>query len=53
MLKHQIKCPTCRKRAFDISELPNVPLVIELKCPHCKNIVRVSCTKNDVPSNGS
>lgn len=54
MLKYQMKCPTCKKRAFDISALPNVPLVVELKCPNCKNIVRVSCTKNnsDVPSNG-
>ncbi len=55
MLKYQMKCTVCRKRVFDISALKDVPIVIELKCPHCKNIVRVVCTKNnsDVPSNGS
>ena len=53
MLKYQMKCPTCKKRAFDISKLLDIPLVIELKCPNCKNIVRVSCTKNSVPSNGA
>lgn len=53
MLKYKMKCPACHKRAFDISALSDIPLVIELKCPHCKNIVRVPCTKNnsDVPSN--
>ncbi|MDE5582632.1 MAG: hypothetical protein K2J08_02860 [Ruminococcus sp.] len=55
MLKYQMKCPACRKRVFDISAMPEIPLVIELKCSHCKKIVSISFTKNmsDVPSNGS
>ncbi len=38
-----MQCPVCRKRAFDASRVGNAerPLEISLKCPHCRNIVRV------------
>ncbi|MDO5649996.1 MAG: hypothetical protein Q4G11_05265 [Gallicola sp.] len=46
----KIKCTCCGKRAFDISELPKQSLEVDLKCPHCKNIVRIPCTiKNVLP----
>ena len=41
MLKYKMKCPKCGKRAFDISGLPTVPLIVELKCPNCHNIVKI------------
>ncbi|MDE5583311.1 MAG: hypothetical protein K2J08_06380 [Ruminococcus sp.] len=55
VLKYQMKCPKCHKRAFDISAVPEIPILIELKCPNCKKIVSISFTKNmsDVPSNGA
>ena len=38
-----MKCSRCGKRAFDISELPKEKVHVELKCPQCNKIVRVSC----------
>lgn len=46
MLKYKMKCLKCGKRAFDISGLPTVPLIVELKCPNCHNIVKIPCDKN-------
>jgi len=42
-LKEKINCPICRKRAFDISAAVKGEVWIELKCPHCRNIVQVCC----------
>lgn len=39
-----MRCPVCTKRAFDISDLPKQPIHVEIKCPHCHNIVRIPCT---------
>ena len=36
-----MKCPRCGKRAFDISVLPKIPVIIELKCPNCHRVVEV------------
>ena len=44
MLKYKMKCPKCEKRAFDISAISNVPVIVELKCPNCRNIVKIPCT---------
>ena len=41
----KMKCPNCGKRAFDITCLPKDRVSIELKCPHCKKVVSVPCTK--------
>lgn len=40
-MKEKINCPICRKRAFDIRTAVNGEVWIELKCPHCRNIVQV------------
>lgn len=42
-MKQKMKCPLCNKRAFDISSLTKEELKIELKCPHCHNLVVVPC----------
>lgn len=47
MLK-KMKCSFCGKRAFDISELPKEKIVVELKCPHCKRLVKVKCDASSV-----
>lgn len=40
-MKEKINCPICRKRAFDIRTAVIGEVWIELKCPHCRNIVQV------------
>lgn len=37
-----IKCPTCKKRVFDIHQSSQGSMMVQLKCPHCKNIVNIS-----------
>jgi hypothetical protein len=46
MNKKKMKCPLCGRRAFDISKIPKEKLEVELKCPHCKNVVIVPCTED-------
>lgn len=36
-----MSCPRCNKRAFDVTGSAGKPVAIQLKCPHCKNIVTV------------
>lgn len=36
-----MSCPRCQKRAFDVIGNAGQPMSIQLKCPHCKNIVTV------------
>lgn len=40
-MKEKMNCPICRKRAFDICSSANGDIWIELKCPHCRNIIQV------------
>lgn len=40
-MKEKVNCPVCRKRAFDIRATVKGAVWIELKCPHCRNIVQV------------
>jgi len=40
-MKEKINCPICRKRAFDICSSAKGEIWIELKCPHCRNIVQI------------
>lgn len=42
-MKEKIHCPLCRKRAFDFYSSSNGEIWVELKCPHCRNIVQVRC----------
>lgn len=35
----QIKCPTCRKRVFDVTK--KTIGAIEMKCPHCGKIIAI------------
>lgn len=42
-MSKKMKCPCCGKRAFDISELPNEAIIVELKCPQCHKVVKVRC----------
>ena len=37
-----IKCPACKKRVFDIHQSSKGSMMVQLKCPHCKNIVNIS-----------
>lgn len=43
-----LKCPCCGKRACDISDIPKEKIYIEMKCPQCRNIVRIWCDKASV-----
>ena len=44
LMREKMKCPCCNKRALDILiALGNV--VIEMKCPHCRNIVEIKYNK--------
>ena len=36
-----MSCPRCQKRAIDVTGNAGQPVSIQLKCPHCKNIVTV------------
>ena len=36
-----MSCPRCQKRAFDVIGNAGQSMSIQLKCPHCKNIVTV------------
>ena len=36
-----IKCPKCGRRAFDVSKWPRGDFEIQMKCPHCHNVVSV------------
>lgn len=47
----QLKCPVCSKRACDVSDLPKEKMYIELKCPHCKKVVKIQCTKSAIKPN--
>ena len=38
---YMMPCPMCEKRVFDVSDPPDTPTRIRLKCPHCKKIVRI------------
>jgi transcription elongation factor Elf1 len=49
-LRYKMRCPMCGKRAFDISEMPADTVIIELKCPNCRNIVEIQCGKNTAPT---
>lgn len=40
-MKEKVNCPICKKRALDICSSPKGEIWIELKCPHCRNIVKV------------
>jgi len=45
-----MRCPCCHKRAFDVVGMAVEPIAIQLKCPHCKNIVTVEITVMDCAS---
>ena len=35
-------CSICGKRIFDISSIPTAPVLVRMKCPHCRRIINVS-----------
>ena len=35
-----VYCPECRKRVFD--KLTPTQGIIEIKCPHCRNVVSIN-----------
>ena len=39
--KYMASCPICERRVFDVSNLPGDAVRVRLKCPHCRNIVRI------------
>ncbi|MDR0286540.1 MAG: hypothetical protein LBI03_02360 [Clostridiales bacterium] len=40
-----IECPLCGGRACDLSDIPQEPFWIGLKCPQCNRIVDLQCCK--------
>ena len=38
---YSASCPVCDKRALDISDLPDTPVRVRLKCPHCHKLIRI------------
>ncbi len=40
-----VKCPNCQKRVFDLKKAADGCMELQLKCPHCKNIVNISVDK--------
>ena len=34
-------CPMCERRIFDVSDIPDDPVRVRLKCPHCRKIVKI------------
>ena len=36
-----VPCPVCGKRVFDVTGLPDEPVRVSIKCPHCRNIVDI------------
>lgn len=43
-----LKCPRCGRRAYDISEIPKEKIYIEMKCPQCHKIVRITCDEKSL-----
>jgi len=39
--EYMAPCPVCEKRVFDVSDPPDSPTRIRLKCPHCRKVVRI------------
>jgi hypothetical protein len=34
-------CPLCKRRVLDISTMPDDSVYVRLKCPHCRQIVKI------------
>jgi len=41
VFEYMAPCPLCEKRVLDVDEPPDKPTRIRLKCPHCRNVVRI------------
>jgi len=38
----EMSCPLCGRRACDLSDYPNAPMWVGMKCPHCHNIIHLN-----------
>ena len=38
---YTISCPVCDKRVLDMSAIPDAHVIIRLKCPHCRKVVKI------------
>jgi len=45
------KCPVCDRRIFD--KITPTSGLIEMKCPHCRNVVTVNLALRRCPSNNT
>ena len=52
ILYYMVPCPVCEKRTIDLSELPERPIRLRYKCPHCRNIVITPLTAATYDRNG-
>lgn len=43
MTKIKVSCPKCGRRVMDKTE--DAKGVIEIKCPHCKSVVKIQLDK--------
>jgi len=41
LFTHTASCPICRRRVFDVTNIPDIPVSVRIKCPHCRNIVGI------------
>jgi len=41
--KQSKKCPFCGRRVFDVTKLKKEEIQIEMKCPKCKNLIKIPC----------
>lgn len=47
----QFKCPVCKKRIFDSSNIPKEQVCIQAKCPHCNKFVDVLLKEENIKIN--
>ena len=38
---YMASCPVCTRRVFDVSDIASDSVRVRLKCPHCRNIVKI------------
>ena len=38
---YTVSCPVCKRRIFDLTNMPGKLLHVRLKCPHCRKIIKI------------
>ncbi|MBQ7490924.1 MAG: hypothetical protein IJT51_10470 [Bacteroidales bacterium] len=45
MIRIKVSCPKCGRRVMDKTE--NAKGIIEIKCPHCRSIVKIQLDQSN------